>query len=111
MFGGMRVWYNPAGIANVISLKTVKSMSRVTDDSEDGGGVFTVHTNKGKMEVILHPKGLHYLDLYQYDTVDLMIAMTVQDNYEGYTKYEVKKATEARKTHRKGALKEWCIKI
>ena len=30
MFGSMKVWYDPAGIANVVSLKMVKGMFRVT---------------------------------------------------------------------------------
>ena len=46
MFGGMKIWYKPAGTANVISLKTVKSKFRVTYDSEDRGRVFMVHTSK-----------------------------------------------------------------
>ena len=45
-----------------------------------------MHISKGKMEFIPHPNGLHYLDLDQCDNVDLMMAMTMQDNY-GYMKY------------------------
>ena len=70
----MKVWYNLAGIANVISLKTVKSMIRVTYDSKDRGGVLTMHTNKGKIEFILHLKGVNYLNLDECDSAGLLMA-------------------------------------
>ena len=49
------------------------------------------------MEFIPHTKGLHYLDLNQCDTVELVMAITAQDNDEDYIKYEVKKTTDGRK--------------
>ena len=96
MSGSIKVWDNPAGIANIISLKMVKSMLRVTYNSNDRGVVFIVHIHKGIMEFVPHPKGLHNLDLDQYKEM----MMTVKDNYEGHTKYEIKKPTEARKLQR-----------
>ena len=59
MFRKIKVWYNPSGITNIISLRSIKSMFRVTYDSKDRGGVFTLHIGKEKAEFIPHPKGLH----------------------------------------------------
>ena len=56
-----------------------------------------MHISKGRIEFIPHQKGLHYLDMEQCDTLSLVMVMTGQKNYEGYTKHEVKKAIEARK--------------
>ena len=47
MFRGIKVWCNLLGIADVISLKTIKSMFRGTYDSDNSGGVFMVHITKG----------------------------------------------------------------
>ena len=71
MFGSMQVWYNQAEIANVVSLKMVKNMFRVIYNSDDRGGVFTVHTDKGTIEFAPHLKGLHYFDLDQCKAKDM----------------------------------------
>ena len=52
MFGNFSVWYNPQGIANILSLKTVTNHYLVTYNSSDRGGVFTIHTPKGNIEFI-----------------------------------------------------------
>jgi DeoR/GlpR family transcriptional regulator of sugar metabolism len=44
--GGMTVYHNPYGIANVLSLKSTKAKHRVTSDSWDRDGVFKVHTKE-----------------------------------------------------------------
>ena len=49
MFGKFPVWFNPNGIANVLSLKTITDHSLVTYNSEDRGGIFTVHILKGNI--------------------------------------------------------------
>ncbi len=48
--GGMTVQRNPNSIANVLSLKSVAEMHRVTYDSWGCGGVFIVHTQNGVVE-------------------------------------------------------------
>ena len=67
MFGKFKVWYNPIGIANAISLKTMSEHYHLTHNSDDMGGVFTVHTPNGKVEFIHHPQGLHNCDLSNPD--------------------------------------------
>ena len=73
-----------------------------------------MHISKGRIEFIPHQKGLHYLDMEQCDTLSLVMVMTGQKNYEGYTKHEVKKAIEARKLqamlgHPSQRNLKWCI--
>ena len=46
MFGSIKVWYNPARIDKILSLKAVKSLFRVTYNNNDRGGVFTVYSDK-----------------------------------------------------------------
>jgi hypothetical protein len=55
------VWYNPDGIANILSLSNVKRHYRVTFDS-NASGSFMVHKNNGEVrEFIESPSGLYYL--------------------------------------------------
>ena len=56
--GRMTVYHNPYGIANVLSLKSIKAKHRVTYDSWDCDGVFKVHTKKGIVEFKPSEKGL-----------------------------------------------------
>ena len=48
--GGMTVYHNPYGIANVLSLNSTKAKHRVTYNSWDCDGVFKVHTKEGIVE-------------------------------------------------------------
>ena len=99
MFDKIKVYYNPSGIANVISLRTLKSMCRVTHDSKDRCGVFTININKGKMEFIVHPKGVYYLDLNKCNSTELLTTTKIQENCEGHTKYEIENVIEERRLH------------
>ncbi len=56
------VWYNPKGIANILSMANVKRHYRVTHDSKHGDG-FIVHKPDGTQRVFQDSsKGLFYLD-------------------------------------------------
>jgi hypothetical protein len=45
--GGMTVYHNPNGIANMLSLKSVAEKHRVTYNSWDRNRVLKVHTKNG----------------------------------------------------------------
>ena len=45
-FRGIKVWFHPKGIANILFLKTLKNRHHVTYDSQDQDGFFKVHTNE-----------------------------------------------------------------
>lgn len=107
-FGNTPVYLNESGIANVLSLKQLGRLHRITYDSWDRGGVFMVHTPSGIVEFIPDERGLHYLDLAAHPNAAHMfttttqapsgsIIKTIRDNYEGFTKREVIKAHEARR--------------
>jgi hypothetical protein len=61
--GGMTVYHNPNGIANMLSLKLVAEKHRVTCDSWDWIGVFKKHTKNGVVEFKPSERGLHYVDV------------------------------------------------
>jgi hypothetical protein len=61
--GRMTVHHNPNSIANVLSLKSVAEMHRVTYNSWDCRGVFMVHTPNGVVEFKPNARGLHYVDV------------------------------------------------
>ena len=56
------VWYNPAGIANILSLAKVKNTFRITFDSV-GGNAFTLWKDDGNTKIFKESStGLYYLD-------------------------------------------------
>jgi hypothetical protein len=97
-FGSITVKHSPYGIANVFSLNGAKQRHRVTYDSEDCGGVFQVLTNEGIMEFKPIARGLHYYNVSDASSnIELMLVNTVRENFEGYSRHEVKKAKEAQR--------------
>lgn len=97
-FGNITVKHSPYGIANVLSLNGAKQRHRVTYDSEDRGGVFQVHTDEGIVEFKPSARGLHYHDVSDASSnIEVMLVNTVRENFEGYSRHEVKKAKEARR--------------
>ena len=99
-FGSIAVYFNPASIANVLSLgKLRKDGYKVGYDDDEGAFVVTTHLG----QVIFRDIGNH---LHCADIADLpaaaaaMFVNTVAQNYEGYTKREVLKAHEARRFQR-----------
>jgi hypothetical protein len=90
------VKHNPHSIANVVSLHETKQCHRVTYDSWDQGSVFQVHTDGGMVEFKPSSRGLHYHDVSDpSNNVELMLVNTVRENFEGYTRHDVKRAREA----------------
>jgi hypothetical protein len=64
--GRMTMHHNPNIIANVLSLKSVVEVHRVTYDSWDHGGVFMVNR---VVEFKPSVRGLHYVDVSADETV------------------------------------------
>jgi hypothetical protein len=96
--GNVTVKHNPHSIANMLLLHETKQRHRVTYDSWDQDGVFQVHTDGGIVEFKPSSRGLHYHDLSDpSNNVELMLINTVRENFEGYTRQDVKRAREARR--------------
>jgi hypothetical protein len=94
----MTVKHNPHSIAKVVLLHETKQCHRVTYDSWDQGGVFKVHTDGGFMEFKPSHRRLHYHDISNPSSnVELMLINTVRENFEGYTRQDVKGAREAQR--------------
>jgi hypothetical protein len=114
-YGGLKVWYLPSSIANIISMHELKKLYRITYDSWKG--YYIVHTPKGEVQSYKDEQGLPYLDLEEsnheamtmllqceeeivtscngaVETVVLFMQM-VRGNYEGFTKRKVVQAKEA----------------
>ena len=60
-----------------------------------GWGIY-FHTPEGKVEFMCPPQGIHHLDLSQPKKVVLMLAMALQEQFEGYTKTQIDGIAKAR---------------
>ena len=94
-FGDVEVWYYPKGIANILSLMTVKNRHLVMYDSKDRDGVFKVHTKDGLVELMPDESELHLLNLKDQHESGVTLVTTIRDNFKGYTKHEVEGAVKA----------------
>jgi hypothetical protein len=89
--------YNPKGVANILSLNSVKRHYHVTYDS-DGGDTFVVTDDKGrKLHFTPTKKGLYALRGPSSGEQQWSFLNTVADQRDIYTKREVKAANRARK--------------
>ena len=86
MFGTLRISYNPDMIANVISLKTMSAHYKVTYSSKDHGVMFIVNNINLMIEFMHHTMLLQCLDLHKLVNADIMMAITLQEKFDGYTK-------------------------
>jgi hypothetical protein len=90
------VWYNPNGIANILSLSNVQKENQVTYNS-DKDGKFIVHTNDGTQPVFEQTEdGLFYLDTNKKCNGTVML-VTVESNKDGFTQRQFDNAKQARK--------------
>jgi hypothetical protein len=102
------VWYNPTGIANILSLAKAKERGyRVTFDSAEGNA-FHLHKPDGTMRVFKQSsKGLYYLDTKtnqahkdiktERDGNEVNLINTVANNGTKYSQRDYSKAEMARK--------------
>jgi Reverse transcriptase (RNA-dependent DNA polymerase) len=102
------VWYNPTGIANILSLAKAQERGyRVTFDTEKGNA-FHLTKHDGNVRVFKQsPKGLYYLDTNEaHDEVedtghyDVNLVNTVEDNRIKYSDRDYSKAVLARKVQK-----------
>ena len=59
-----------------------------------------MHMPNGENEFIRHPRGLHYLDLKKTLNAHMLMAMTIKQNIEVYSKQVVD-----------GAIKAQCLQV
>ena len=86
----------PRGIANIFFVNELEKLHCITYDSIDR--YYVVHTDKGPVYFHKDKQGLPYIDLYAsvYDAATILV-QTVCNNYEGFTKKDIKAVKSARK--------------
>jgi hypothetical protein len=90
---------NEGGIANIVPLKMISKIWRITYDSSGGmnAGHFVIHTDQGNIVVRKNPKGMPYINLKTVEgEVALDFIQTIRGNYDGFTRREVEEARAAR---------------
>lgn len=98
------VWYNPDGIANILSLSDVKKHYQVTYNSADGG-CFRVHKPDGMIREFKESKtGLYFMLATNAKQMELGTTLagsgsitTVDDQKSKYTVRSYSRAVKARK--------------
>jgi hypothetical protein len=93
------VWYNPNGMANILSLSNMADNYRVMMDTKHNNGI-TVHTRNGStIDFTPSPNGLYKHQLESNKQTQQMWTMlsTVMERAMGYTTRAYKRAFIARK--------------
>jgi len=112
-FGNIDVYFDESGITNVLSLFNLGKKHHITFDSHDRGGVFQVHTKSGLLEFMPTSRGLHALNLRENPDAAFALVNaatpspepsdapihvnTIRQNFEGFTKHQIKAADRARR--------------
>ncbi len=85
------VWYNPKGIANILSMANVKKCYQITYDSSQGDG-FIVHKTNGTQRCFMESdKGLFYLDRSEQPKATVLVT-TVEDVKSNFTVRDYRQA-------------------
>jgi hypothetical protein len=89
------VWYNPKGIAKILSLSQVEKKHRVTYDSA-ASKAFVLHKSDGSERQFEQANsGLFYMDTEQ--TSNTVLVNTVEENKSKYTERDYQRALVARR--------------
>lgn len=89
------VWYDPKSIANILSLKRVKTKYHVSFDSANGGSFIVTKPDGTVFEFKESEGGLYVLDTAK-DKSETVLVNTVADNKSSYTNEDYLKAVQAR---------------
>jgi hypothetical protein len=93
-----KVWYNPNGISNILSLSCVtRSGYQVTFDSAKGNGFILLKPDGSCVEFEQSDQGLYYIDMA---AIGSLFINTVVDNKSSYTNRERTQANLARRIQR-----------
>ena len=95
------VWYQPRGIANILSLARLRTQGYVITYSSENGNEFTVTKKDGTARIFKQSdKGLYYLETMQSKPYDAVLINTVTDNQYKYSNKDYSQALLARKIQR-----------
>ena len=94
------VWFDPRGIANVLSLKLVKEKYHVEYDSENNDGFVVTKPTGERFKFVQTGSGPHYLDTTLQNPDDFagttLVVNTVKENKKNYTHNDYLRALRAR---------------
>ena len=79
-FGKIPIWYNSEGVANIILLKTLKSLHRVTYESLEEDRVFKVHIPEGIIRFWFYKNILYYLELNKEENLGITLVTAIYEN-------------------------------
>ena len=102
--GSLDVYFNPSGLANILSLKIISDLWRVTMDSTAENAIF-VHFPTGVWKFVKFGVGLYYYDTRlqsnfdKYSVNQYSFVSTVEDNKLQFHRREVERAELARQVH------------
>jgi hypothetical protein len=100
--GACEVWYNPASIANILSLADVRKHCTVTMDSSRSPSI-NVHRKDGTiMNFAEHPSGLyiHHSNETSAPVANYSFLSTVAEHKRSFSQRQVKQTDLARKLYR-----------
>ena len=80
------VWFEPTGIANILSMSRATKKFRVIFDSE-GGNFFRMVLPDREVKFQLIPNGLYYFDASDRES-GVLLLNTVSEKREGFTRRE-----------------------
>ena len=89
------VWYEPTGIANILSMSREANKSRAIFDSE-GGNIFRMVLPDKEVKFQLSTNGLYYFDAVDREN-GVLLLNTVSKNREVFTRKEYEGDREARR--------------
>ena len=94
-YGKLAVLYMLEGVANILSMNKLETQYHITYPSWEGH--YVVHTGNGPVHFCKDKQGLPYINLTTSDDkAATMLVQTVRNNFEGFTKKEVKTAKTVR---------------
>eukprot|EP00957_Ditylum_brightwellii_P190731 14520309-Ditylum_brightwellii.AAC.1 len=95
--GFKTVWYQPDGIANILSLASVQKEHHVTYDSQHGNNFLVERKNGTVRKSKQSERGLYYLIM---DDNDYVLVSTVANNKTKYSPCDYSRAVAARNLHK-----------
>ena len=95
------VWYNPASIANILSLAAVRKICRITMDTEHEPAIIVHKRNGGTMKFTESDTGLYYYDAKANNTpvANYTLLHSVEENKKIYTRRQLEQAELARRLY------------
>ncbi|KAL7460225.1 hypothetical protein ACHAXS_000688, partial [Conticribra weissflogii] len=98
-FGSLKMWFNPSGIANLISFDQLERLYDISYCTRGTNKAFIVHTPDGDITFQRDSMGLPYINAKDMlsSKGGICLINTVQQNYEGFTKRQILEAEEARR--------------